>query len=71
MDVGPLTVSAPISVVSTPPVACELEIKEPKSKRRKQKVVTAGNATRQMSGNATNFDDKLYCLCKTPYDESK
>lgn len=39
------------------------------SRRRKQKTaVAAAAATYQPE---TNADDTLYCLCKTPYDESK
>ena len=56
------------SIVSTPPVACELEVKEPKAKRRKNRSTAPARATTVKTEAA---DDQLYCLCKTPYDESK
>lgn len=64
----PVSVLAPDSIVSTPPVACELEVKEPKAKRRKNRSTTSSRAA-NVKTEAT--DDQLYCLCKTPYDESK
>ena len=37
----------------------------PKAKRKKQKVISTGTARSQAPA------EKLYCICKTPYDNSK
>lgn len=42
---------------------------ETKPKRKKQKTISTGSYN--TSTASIDPDAKLYCLCKTPYDESK
>ena len=41
----------------------ETEIEPPKPKKKKQKLIS--------TGRAYNPADKLYCICKKPYDDTK
>jgi len=58
---------SPASAAAASPVKSARRESDAVNRRRKQKTSVAAASYQ----STTDADDTLYCLCKTPYDESK
>ena len=57
--------SGSVPHMPTIPTAANLQVEPPKAKKKKQKIISTG------SGKTYIPNQKLYCVCKTPYDETR
>lgn len=54
----------PQQAIQSPPQETP-PLQPPPSKRKKQKIISTGG------GRAFNPKEKLYCICRTPYEDTK
>ena len=56
--------AVPQQAIQSPPQETP-PLQPPPSKRKKQKIISTGG------GRAFNPKEKLYCICRTPYEDTK
>ncbi|XP_052262825.1 nucleosome-remodeling factor subunit BPTF-like isoform X2 [Dreissena polymorpha] len=65
--VAPVTLAIPKQQDELPPMPpSSAQVAEQKARKKKQKLISTGGTTKSL-----NPRQRLYCICKTPYDESR